>query len=210
MAIEQITVDHYNIPLPVVLSDSTHGDMTHFGLITVRLRDSDGVDGMGYTYTVGNIGGSAVASLLRGLLEQEAVQAVMVPTRQPHKGVELPGGFARGRGKARDARQILGSRAPAALLPAAAQQRFERQIVGNHQRPDARRAADLVGRQAHELDPEGSGVERDLAGGLNRVAVDRHPGRPCQPHDLGQGLDHPGFVVGQHYGDQRQPRRRGQ
>ncbi len=65
MAIEQVTVEHFNIPLPVVLSDSTHGDMTHFGLVTVRLRDSDGLEAMGYTYTVGNIGGSAAASLLR-------------------------------------------------------------------------------------------------------------------------------------------------
>jgi L-alanine-DL-glutamate epimerase-like enolase superfamily enzyme len=65
MNLTDIRIDHYNIPLPVVLSDSTHGDISHFALVTVRVTDSEGVQGMGYTYTVGNIGGSAVASLLR-------------------------------------------------------------------------------------------------------------------------------------------------
>ena len=45
MSIESVHIDHFNVPLPVVLSDSTHGEMTHFGLITVRLRDSDGAEG---------------------------------------------------------------------------------------------------------------------------------------------------------------------
>ena len=46
----------YRVPLPVVLSDSTHGEMTHFELITVRVRDTDGAEGVGYTYTVGRSG----------------------------------------------------------------------------------------------------------------------------------------------------------
>ena len=40
---------------------------THFELVTVRLRDAAGVEGVGYTYTVGK-GGAAVAALIeRGL-----------------------------------------------------------------------------------------------------------------------------------------------
>src|SRR5215471_6690328 len=58
-----VGVDHYRIPLPVVLSDSTHGDILAFELVTVRLRDADGVEGLGYTYTVGQ-GGAAVAALI--------------------------------------------------------------------------------------------------------------------------------------------------
>jgi L-alanine-DL-glutamate epimerase-like enolase superfamily enzyme len=65
MGVASVRVDHYNIPLPVVLSDSTHGDISHFGLITVRVTDDDSAEGMGYTYTVGNIGGSAIAAMLR-------------------------------------------------------------------------------------------------------------------------------------------------
>jgi L-alanine-DL-glutamate epimerase-like enolase superfamily enzyme len=45
------------------LSDSTHGTMTHFELVTVRLRDLDGVEGVGYTYTTG-AGGAAVHALI--------------------------------------------------------------------------------------------------------------------------------------------------
>lgn len=48
-----VGVDHYRIPLPVVLSDSTHGDIAEFELVTVRVRDAAGTEGLGYTYTVG-------------------------------------------------------------------------------------------------------------------------------------------------------------
>ena len=47
----------------MALSDSTHGTITHFELITVRLRDTDGAEGVGYTYTVG-AGGAAVHALI--------------------------------------------------------------------------------------------------------------------------------------------------
>lgn len=63
MTISKIACDHYRIPLPVTLSDSTHGDMTHFDLITVRISDADGVEGLGYTYTVGS-GARAIRSLI--------------------------------------------------------------------------------------------------------------------------------------------------
>lgn len=57
----------YRVPLPVVLSDSTHGEMTHFELVTVRLADSAGAEGMGYTYTVGMNGGAVLSTLTRDL-----------------------------------------------------------------------------------------------------------------------------------------------
>lgn len=53
----------HRIPLPDALSDSTHGVMTHFELVTVRVRDSDGAEGVGYTYTVG-AGGGAIHDLI--------------------------------------------------------------------------------------------------------------------------------------------------
>jgi L-alanine-DL-glutamate epimerase-like enolase superfamily enzyme len=48
----------YRIPLEVPLSDSTHGTMTRFELVTVRVRDEDGAEGVGYTYTTGHNGGA--------------------------------------------------------------------------------------------------------------------------------------------------------
>src|SRR6476659_840397 len=63
MRIASLEAGLYRIALPVALSDSTHGTITHFELITVRLRDEDGAEGVGYTYTVGT-GGAAVHALL--------------------------------------------------------------------------------------------------------------------------------------------------
>ena len=61
--IQSVVADHYRVPLPVKLTDSMHGDMDDFELITVRIRDEDGVQGLGYTYTV-NAGGRAVAVMI--------------------------------------------------------------------------------------------------------------------------------------------------
>src|SRR5947208_14996394 len=61
--IASIRADLYRIPLPTVLTDSTHGEMRAFELITVRLLDSEGAEGVGYTYTVG-AGGGAIHSLI--------------------------------------------------------------------------------------------------------------------------------------------------
>jgi len=63
MTIASVRADHYRIPLPVALSDSTHGTMEAFELIAVRVRDADGAEGLGYTYTVG-AGGGAIRDLI--------------------------------------------------------------------------------------------------------------------------------------------------
>ena len=63
MLIREVRADHYCIPLPVALSDSTHGTIRSFELVTTRVRDDEGAEGTGYTYTVG-AGGAAVHALL--------------------------------------------------------------------------------------------------------------------------------------------------
>lgn len=55
----------YRIPLPVVLTDSMHGAMRAFELNTVRVRDADGAEGTGYTFTVGRNGAAVDAVLQR-------------------------------------------------------------------------------------------------------------------------------------------------
>lgn len=57
----------YRIPLPVVLSDSTHGRIPAFELVTARLRDAEGAEGTGYTYTVGTAGRAVVELIDRYL-----------------------------------------------------------------------------------------------------------------------------------------------
>lgn len=63
MKIKEIDVSLYQITLDVALSDSTHGEMPFFELITVRIKDEDGLEGLGYTYSVG-VGGRAIHSLV--------------------------------------------------------------------------------------------------------------------------------------------------
>src|SRR5215475_16138608 len=67
--IRTVEVGCYRIPLEVTLSDSTHGDITAFELLTCRVHDSDGAEGVGYTYTVGRNGG-AIADILRRAIPQ--------------------------------------------------------------------------------------------------------------------------------------------
>jgi L-alanine-DL-glutamate epimerase-like enolase superfamily enzyme len=54
----------YRIPLPQILTDSTHGEIRAFELNTMRLRDADGAEGVGYTFTVGR-NGAAIDAVLR-------------------------------------------------------------------------------------------------------------------------------------------------
>jgi len=62
--IKNIETGFYRIPLAVTLSDSTHGEIKAFELITICIRESEGAEGVGYTYTVGRNGG-AVADILK-------------------------------------------------------------------------------------------------------------------------------------------------
>jgi L-alanine-DL-glutamate epimerase-like enolase superfamily enzyme len=59
----------FRIPLPEVLTDSTHGEILSFELNTVRLRDAEGAEGVGYTYTVGRNGAAVDAVLRREIVE---------------------------------------------------------------------------------------------------------------------------------------------
>src|SRR5256884_7833845 len=63
MLIREVQADHYYIPLAVARSDSTHGTIRGFEVVTARLGDAEGADGVGYTYAVGT-GGAAVHALV--------------------------------------------------------------------------------------------------------------------------------------------------
>ena len=65
--IANVQTDHYLIKLPVTLSDSTHGQMTHFELVTVRIRDQEGAEGSGYTFTVGTNGAAVHTTIQRDI-----------------------------------------------------------------------------------------------------------------------------------------------
>ena len=78
MKIATLDAALHRIALPVALSDSTHGTITHFELITVRLRDTDGAEGIGYTYTVG-AGGAAVHALI-----DQGLRSVLIGAESEH------------------------------------------------------------------------------------------------------------------------------
>jgi L-alanine-DL-glutamate epimerase-like enolase superfamily enzyme len=68
-AIANLEAGLYRVPLPTVLTDSTHGEMRAFELCAVRVRDADGAEGTGYTFTVGRNGGAIHDILSRELPE---------------------------------------------------------------------------------------------------------------------------------------------
>ena len=61
--IDQVETRRFQIPLDEVLTDAKHGDHTHFELVTVTIRLSDGREGTGYTYTGGK-GGHAIKAMV--------------------------------------------------------------------------------------------------------------------------------------------------
>lgn len=67
--ITSIEPGFYRIPLPTILTDSMHGEMRAFELNTIRIRDSDGAEGVGYTFTVGRNGAAIDAVLTREIPE---------------------------------------------------------------------------------------------------------------------------------------------
>ena len=67
--LKSLDAQHFRIPLDVPASDSTHGVMTSFELITARVTDADGQEGVGYTYTTGHNGGAIHHLLAREIPE---------------------------------------------------------------------------------------------------------------------------------------------
>ena len=72
--IDHVECGYYRVPLPKVLTDSMHGVMRDFELVTARVRDSEGGEGVGYTFTVGRNGGAVHDTLKREIAEIVAGQ----------------------------------------------------------------------------------------------------------------------------------------
>ena len=64
MKIASVNTDHYLIPLPNTLTDAMHGEMTGFTVVSARVRTDSGTEGLGYTYTVGSMGGASVRAMI--------------------------------------------------------------------------------------------------------------------------------------------------
>jgi L-alanine-DL-glutamate epimerase-like enolase superfamily enzyme len=67
--IDFIETGFYRVPLPTILTDSTHGVMRDFEIVTVRVGDRNGAEGVGYTFTVGRNGGAIHHVVAREIAE---------------------------------------------------------------------------------------------------------------------------------------------
>ena len=63
MIIDGVETKHYLLPLTHPMTDASHGVMTVFEVVLVKLQTECGLVGHGYTYTIG-CGGSAIQSLI--------------------------------------------------------------------------------------------------------------------------------------------------
>ncbi len=63
MIIEGVETKHYLLPLTHPMTDASHGVMTDFEVVLVKLQTDCGLAGHGYTYTIG-CGGAAIRSLI--------------------------------------------------------------------------------------------------------------------------------------------------
>src|SRR5204863_9637800 len=75
-------------------------------------------------------------------------------------------------GEPGDAGEVFASGAAAALLAAAADHRRDLDRATDEQGTDPRRAAELMGGQADEIGADCNNIDRDLPGGLHRVAME--------------------------------------
>lgn len=64
MRIRQVDIQLYHVPLAHPLEDAIHGVQREFSLIVVTVTTEEGATGMGYTYAVGRVGGSAILAFL--------------------------------------------------------------------------------------------------------------------------------------------------
>ena len=64
MKIQQVETELYHVPLARPMVDAIHGEQNDFSLIVVKITTEDGAEGMGYTYSVGQVGGTSIATLI--------------------------------------------------------------------------------------------------------------------------------------------------
>ena len=74
LIIQRVETKHYHLPLTHPMTDASHGIMTHFEVVLVKLETDCGLTGYGYTYTIG-CGGAAIRSLIELNLESALLGA---------------------------------------------------------------------------------------------------------------------------------------
>ncbi len=65
MRIDKVDTELYYMPLSKPMVDSIHGVQKEFSLIVVKITTDGGATGMGYSYSVSQVGGTSIATLIR-------------------------------------------------------------------------------------------------------------------------------------------------
>ena len=65
MQIERVETELYHIPLARPMVDAIHGVQSEFSLVVVQIITDEGATGFGYTYSVGQVGGTSIATLVK-------------------------------------------------------------------------------------------------------------------------------------------------
>jgi L-alanine-DL-glutamate epimerase-like enolase superfamily enzyme len=65
MKICSVETELYHVPLAKPLVDAIHGVQRDFSLVVVKIMTDEGIAGMGYTYSVGQVGGTSIATLIK-------------------------------------------------------------------------------------------------------------------------------------------------
>ena len=117
----------------------------------------------------------------------------------PQSGDRVPVGREPERGReADDTGQVGRARPPPALLAAAFEQRARLDVRAKYQGAYTRRPAELVRRHAQGVRTQIRQHRRQLAEGLDRVAVQECPARMGEARRLTDRLNDAGLVVGEH------------
>ena len=122
---------------------------------------------------------------------------------------QVVGGEPGRRTEGGDEGDALGPRTPTALLSAAVDDRFEVDPGAHVEGRDALRCVHLVPDDGEQVDVEAIHVERDLPGGLRRIAVDQRAVRVGDGRQLADGLERAGLVVRRRHRDDRPSADRG-
>ena len=159
-----------------------------------------------------------VAALRDGFIDgkdqpdQAAGQKNQSPSMNPSRRAATRPAGSRGerqrRGQRHGAGDVFRARPAAAFLPAAVDQRFKPDPAAHEQRAAALGRAQLVAGNAQRVHAQRAGVQRQPAGGLDGVGVERDSVRAGQRREPGDGLDRADLVVGVHDADQRPSRDR--
>ena len=65
MRIERVDTELYHIPLSEPMVDASHGVQNDFSLVVVKVKTDQGATGFGYTYSIGQVGGTSIATLIK-------------------------------------------------------------------------------------------------------------------------------------------------